>query len=118
LLGRYQEPVRAGAQLIEPGAVMEDLFDTVFQVQRFVVAALAAVGVAALAISMLVFLLSNRLRQREFASLRSIGADPATIRLLVAFEGGFVLLASGAVAAVLVTGLSRAAPAILRMLTG
>lgn len=118
LLGRYQEPVRAGAQLIEPVAVMDELFDTVFQVQRFVVAALAAVGVAALAISLLVFLLSNRLRQKEFASLRSIGADPATIRLLVTFEGAFVLLVSAAVAAALVAGLSQAAPSIVRMLTG
>lgn len=118
LLGRYQDPERLGVQLAEPARVMDDLFDTVFQVQRLVVAALVLVGVAALAIAVLVFLLSNRLRAREFSSLVQIGADPATIRLLIAFEGGFVLAASAALAGALVLALRLAAPALVRLLTG
>ena len=118
LLGRYQDADRLGVQLVEPAVVMDDLFETVFQVQRLVVAALVLVGIAALAIALLVFLLSNRLRAREFSSLRQIGADPITIRLLIAFEGAFVIVASAMLAAVLITGLRLAAPMLVRLLTG
>jgi putative ABC transport system permease protein len=118
LRGRYQDTDRLGVQLVEPVKVMDELFDTVFQVQRMVVAALVLVGVAALAIAALVFLLSNRLRAKEFASLRQIGADPATIRFLVAFEGGFVIVASAIAAGLLVIGLKLAAPLLVRWLTG
>lgn len=118
LLGRYQDPERAGAQLVEPVAVMDELFDTVFQVQRLVLAALALVGGAALAIALLVFSLSHRLREREFRSLRQIGADSGTLRLLVAFEGAFVLAASLAAAFALVGALRMAAPALARHLVG
>ncbi len=118
LLGRYQEVESTGVQLVEPGRVMDELFATVFQVQRLVVAALGLVGIASLAIALLVFLLSNRLRAREFSSLRQIGADPATIRLLVAFEGGFVLLASALLTVVLVLALNGVAPLLIRALVG
>ncbi|MCB1090371.1 MAG: hypothetical protein KDL87_02490, partial [Verrucomicrobiae bacterium] len=118
LRGRYQDAERLGVQLIEPPKVMDDLFRTVFQVQRLVTAALILVGVAALAIALLVFLLSNRLRAREFSSLRQIGADPATIRLLVGFEGAFVVIASLLTASVVVIALKAAAPFLVRMLTG
>lgn len=117
LRGRYQDSERLGVQLVEPVKVMDELFDTVFQVQRLVLAALVLVGIAALAIAALVFLLSNRLRAREFASLRQIGADPATIRFLVAFEGSFVIVASALAAALLVGALKLAAPLLVRLLT-
>jgi len=118
LRGRYQDIERRGAQLVEPARVMEELFDTVFQIQRLVVAALVLVGLAALVIALLVFLLSNRLRAREFSSLRQIGADPVTIRLLVAFEGAFVLAASGLLATMLIAALRAAAPVMVRWLIG
>ncbi|MCB1236190.1 MAG: ABC transporter permease [Verrucomicrobiae bacterium] len=119
LRGRYQDAGRDdGAQLVEPAAVMDDLFATVFQVQRIVVAALVLVAVAMGVIAALVFLLSNRLRAREFESLRNIGADPSTIRALVLFEGGAVLAMSLAVAAILTAMLWLAAPALIRHLTG
>ncbi len=116
LLGRYQDIGRTGVLLVEPVEVMDELFTTVFQVQRLVVGALALVGAAALAIAILVFLLSNRLRAREFSSLRQIGADPATIRLLVAFEGGFVVLFSTLLALGLILLLQLAAPTLVRLL--
>lgn len=118
LLGRYQEVEPTGVQMVEPGKVMDELFATVFQVQRLVVAALGLVGIASLMIALLVFLLSNRLRAREFSSLRQIGADPASIRLLIAFEGGFVILASALLSAALVIVLRGAAPALVRILVG
>lgn len=118
LLGRYQSVEQMGLQLAEPSAVMEELFETVFQIQRFVVTSLVLVGLAAISIALLVFLLSNRLRRREFASLGQIGADLATVRLLVAFEGLFVLGSSAALAAVLVTVLRGIAPSLVRYFTG
>lgn len=118
LLGRFQDVEKTGVQLVKPGDVMDELFETVFQVQRLVVAALILVGIASLAIALLVFLLSNRLRSREFSSLRQIGADPVTIRLLVAFEGVFVILASAVLTVALVTVLFTAAPMLVRALVG
>ncbi len=90
--GRYTKA--GGLQLISPAAEMDELFATVFSVQRFVLGLLLAIGVATLAIGALVFLLSYRLREEEFRHLRHLGADLATLRALVAFEAGFVILAS------------------------
>ncbi len=117
LLGRYQDAEK-GNQLIVPSAVMDDLFATVFQVRNIVVAALALVGIAAFVIAWLVFLLSNRLREKEFHSLRQIGADPVSLRFLVAFEGGFVLCASLALAALLLILLQAMAPLAVKSLVG
>ena len=118
LLGRYQDASGQEAQLAEPVVVMDELFDTVFQVRTMVVAALALVAMAAGLISLLVFLLSNRLRAREFESLRNIGADPGSIRLLVLFEGATVVAASVVAAVLLIGGLKVAAPWLVRFLTG
>ena len=118
LLGRHQSVEQAGLRLVQPAVVMEELFETVFQIQRFVVISLLLVGVAALSIALLVFLLSNRLRRREFASLGQIGADPSTVRLLVAFEGLFVLAASALFASAIVAGLQIVAPSLARFFTG
>lgn len=117
LLGRYQQVEEVGLQLVEPGVVMDELFDTVFQIQRFVIAALILVGVAAMAIALLVFLLSNRLRRREFSSLGQIGADPASIRFLIAFEGAFVVLVSAILATGVVAVLPAIAAPLVRLLT-
>lgn len=116
LLGRY---LGAGkpAQLIRPDDVMDELFATVFQVRDLVVAALAAVGVMVAIIVTLVFVLSNRLRAREFESLANLGADRGSVRLLVAFEAGFVLVASVAGTAMLAGGLTLVVPRLLPLLT-
>jgi len=116
LLGRYLGENKA-AQMVRPDDVMENLFATVFQIRNFVVAALAAVGVMAAAIAALVFLLSNRLRAREFASLVNLGADPASVRMLVAFEAVFVVVTSVALAGAGLLVLDFAIPRLLPMLT-
>jgi putative ABC transport system permease protein len=97
LMGRYQ-PGRAKAWMHRPGVAMAELFDTVFRVRDFVVAALAVVGVCALLIMGLVFALSNRLRADEFRYLANLGAPSATIRGLVVFEGAFVIATSAILA--------------------
>lgn len=100
-------------QMIRPANVMTELFATVFKIRDLVVFALVAVGIAAALIAGLVFLLSNRLRAREFESLANIGADPWTARALIFFEAGFVLLASLALAGGLLAILSAITPKLL-----
>lgn len=97
LKGRFA--ASADRQLVDPRVEMDDLFATVFSVQRVVVMLLVAVGLATLAIGALVFLLSHRLRREEFRHLALLGAPSGTLRALVAFEAVFVLCASLAVAA-------------------
>ncbi|MEM1296197.1 MAG: hypothetical protein AAGH89_12590, partial [Verrucomicrobiota bacterium] len=116
LLGRYQTEL-APAQLVRPDQVMMELFDTVFQVRNLVVAALVAVAVAASMIAALVFILSHRLRAKEFESLANLGTDRTTLRLLIGFEAGFVLLSSLVLVAFLVGILSLVIVNLLPRLT-
>lgn len=116
LKGRYGKA--GGLQLVSPEAEMDELFATVFSVQDLVLRLLGAIGVATLAIGALVFLLSNRLRREEFRHLRHLGADPGTLRALIAFEAGFVLVASLMLAGVGLLVLQAAAPILVRQLLG
>jgi ABC-type antimicrobial peptide transport system permease subunit len=96
---------------------MADLFATVFLIRNVVVVALVAVGAMAAGIAVLVLLLSNRLRAREFESLSLIGADRGSVRLLVAFETLFVVAASAVLAALMLVALDLALPRLLPLLT-
>lgn len=116
LKGRYGKA--GGLQLVSPEAEMDELFATVFSVQDLVLRLLGAIGVATLAIGALVFLLSNRLRREEFRHLRHLGADPGTLRALIAFEAGFVLVASVVLAGVGLIVLQAVAPILVRQLLG
>ncbi len=112
LKGRYGKA--GGLQLVSPAGEMDELFDTVFSVQRLVLRLLFAIGLATLAIGALVFLLSNRLRRDEFRHLRHLGADPGTLRALVAFEAAFVVAASLVVGGAGLAVLHLAAPMLVR----
>lgn len=105
-------------QLISPGREMGELFATVFSVQRMVNWILGVIGVAAVAIIGLVFLLSYRLRIAEFENLRNIGADPSTMRLLIAFEAGFVVLCSLVMALALLGIGKLVTPTVIRSFLG
>ncbi len=105
-------------QLISPAKEMDELFATIFSVQRMVNWILFAVGTAALAIGGLVFLLSYRLRISEFENLRNIGADPSTTRSLILFEAVFVVLCSAAMVLLLLGVASLAIPSVIRLVLG
>ena len=117
LLGRYVGG-RNDLQLVRPDDVMQSLFATVFQVRSLVIAALVAVGLTAVAITVLVFVLSNRLRAREFTSLAHIGADLGSVRALVAFEALFVGATSLLLTAVLILPLELVVPSLLELFVG
>tara|TARA_R110000850_G_scaffold8950_16_gene32975 strand:+ start:1092 stop:2270 length:1179 start_codon:yes stop_codon:yes gene_type:complete len=111
--GRYAPDTQL--QLISPEEEMTELFATVFSVQRLVLWLLAGVGAATLLIGGLVFVLSYRLRKEEFTHLKRLGADVGTLRALIAFEAGFVLLCSLVTSGAGLWAISILAPSIVRI---
>jgi len=104
LQGRFLD---AGeVQLTRPDAVIGELLATVFTVQAFVLLIIGLVGVATLITAVLVFILSIRLRAREFLTLQRMGAASGSIFIMMGAETLFVLLTSSLIAAVLL-GLSQ-----------
>ncbi|MEZ5987816.1 MAG: hypothetical protein R3F30_01555 [Planctomycetota bacterium] len=100
LQGRYQGPDEA-RQIVVPAKVLDELLSTVFTVEGFVTLALGLVGLATLLTAALVFVLSLRLRARELATMRDIGASPARIRMLLLCEVGYLVLGAATIAALL-----------------
>ena len=99
LEGRLQQHEQV--QIIRPVDVMNELLVTVFTVQRYVIAAIVLVGAATVATTVLVFLLSYRLRREEIDTLTKIGGSRSSIALVVGSEVIFVLLLSSLLAFVL-----------------
>jgi putative ABC transport system permease protein len=98
--GRYQNHEKL--QLLEPRAVIDQLLDTVFAVQRYVLVAMGLVAVATSAVVLLVFLLSWRARHTEQDTLHRLGGSQVAILTLMLAEVIMVLLAASLLAAVLV----------------
>jgi putative ABC transport system permease protein len=113
LRGRYLSNDE-GLQLVVPSAVLNDLLDTVFTVQNYVILGLAILGLATVAVIMLVFLLSQQLRRGEFHTLSRIGASKTYIGLLVASELAFVFIGSLLLATLLVFVMKQYALQILQ----
>ncbi len=99
LRGRYQD--NDLLQLVVPGNVLDDLLETVFAVQNYVILGLAILSLATVAVITLVFLLSQQLRKGEFHTLLRIGASRGYVSVLIASEIGFVFLLSALLAAAL-----------------
>jgi len=99
LRGRYQDS--EVLQLVVPGSVLDDLLETVFAVQNYVILGLTILSLAAAAVITLVFLLSQQLRQGEFHTLLRIGASRGYVSVLIASEIGFVVFISASLAAAL-----------------
>ena len=97
LRGRYQD--NELLQLVVPGNVLDDLLETVFAVQNYVILGLAILSFATIAVITLVFLLSQQLRKGEFHTLLRIGASRSYVSVLIASEIGFVFLLSALFAA-------------------
>jgi putative ABC transport system permease protein len=97
LRGRYHD--NELLQLVLPGKVLDDLLETVFAVQNYVILGLAILSLATVAVITLVFLLSQQLRKGEFHTLSRIGASRGYISVLIASEIGFVFLISALLAA-------------------
>ena len=98
--GRYQD--HESLQLLEPRAVIDQLLDTVFAVQRYVLVAMGLVALATGAVVLLVFLLSWRARRPEQDTLNRLGGSQTAILSLMLAEVIIVLVASTVLAALLV----------------
>lgn len=101
-------------QVVRPDEVIDDLIETIFTVQDYVVVAVLFVGGATIATTVLVFLLSIRLRKREIETLIKIGASRLTVASVLWLEVGLVIAASLLLAAVLTSICSFYAPEALR----
>ena len=113
LLGRYQ--AHEHLQLLRPTEVVDTLLATVFSVQNVVVAALLIVGMATLALVVLVFALSLRLRRGEIATMSKIGGSRARIASILGMEMVGVLAIGLLLAAALTLATGQLAPEIVRI---
>jgi putative ABC transport system permease protein len=93
LQGRYQGPDET-VQIVRPDEVIDELLGTIFTVQGYVIAAVLFVGGATIATSVMVFLLSIRLRKREIETMIKIGASRTTVAAVLSLEIGLVVAAS------------------------
>lgn len=98
--GRYQS--HETLQLLEPRAVIDQLLDTVFAVQRYVLVAMGLVALATTAVVLLVFLLSWRARRAEQETLHRLGGSRTGILALMLAEVLMVSLAAVAAAGLLI----------------
>ncbi len=99
LRGRYQD--NELLQMVVPQNVLDDLLETVFAVQNYVILGLAILSFATIAVITLVFMLSQQLRKGEFQTLLRIGASRSYVSVLIASEIGFVFFISAVLAAAL-----------------
>jgi len=100
LRGRYQNH-ESGYQVLVPGEVLDDLLETVFTIQNYVILGLMMLSLATIAVVTLVFLLSQQLRRGEFMTLKRMGASRGFVATLIASEIGFVLIGSLALSALM-----------------
>jgi putative ABC transport system permease protein len=93
LRGRYEEQGE-DIQILVPLSVINDLLDTVASVKNYILVGSMVVGFATLVTSVLVFVLSIRLRQREIMTIRKIGGTRKRIRAILATEIIIVMVMS------------------------
>ena len=105
LRGRYQNN-ETGYQILVPGSVLDDLLETVFTVQNYVILGMMLLSLATVAVITLVFLLSQQLRRGEFMTLKRMGASRGFVASLIISEIGFVLLGS-LIVAIAMTWMTR-----------
>ena len=98
--GRYLDAGEL-VQIVRPALVMNDLLETILTVRRYILIAVALVGIATLASMVLVFMLSLQLRRRELETMIKIGGSKARIVSLIAVEILGVLVAGAVLAGLL-----------------
>jgi len=113
LMGRYESPDEA-VQILRPTTVMDELLETILTVQSFVVAGMLIVGTAALATTVLVFLLSLRIRRREIETMVKIGGARVRIASVLVTEVVVVLAASVGLAGLLTVLTQRFGSTLIR----
>ena len=79
-------------QIVNPRHIMDELLETILTVRAYFVTAIMVVGLSTLALAVLVFLLSLRLRLREIATMHKIGGSRGRVFCILSAEIVVVLL--------------------------
>ncbi len=101
-------------QLIRPRDEMESLLAQLVRLEGFAASALLLTATAALFVTALVFALSFRLRQREFATLEDVGVSRLSLITVKVLEILFVGVAAMLIGLLLLLLASEVAPHLLR----
>lgn len=101
-------------QLIRPRDEMEALLTQLVRLEGFAASALLLTASAALFVTALVFALSFRLRQREFATLQDVGVSRLSLLTVKVLEILIIGLAAALIGLILLSLSSFAAPYLLR----
>ena len=101
-------------QLIRPRDEMEALLTQLVRLEGFAASALLLTATAALLVTALVFALSFRLRQREFATLEDVGVSRVSLISVKVLEVLIIGLAATVIGLLLLQFSSVAAPHLLR----
>ena len=99
LKGRYLD-TETPSQLIEPASVIQGLVDRIFRIKSLLDVVTAIIAVAAFAAIGLAIFLSYRLRAKEIATAKKLGAERGMILRLVAAEIVTLLSISAVIATV------------------
>ncbi|MEL7026062.1 MAG: ABC transporter permease [Pseudomonadota bacterium] len=110
LKGRYLDS-EGPTQLIEPATVVQGLVDRIFRIKSLLDVVTAIIAIAAVAAVGLAVFLSFRLRAREIATAKKLGAQRGMVLRLLAAETVTLLLISGSIAAIGAAIVSRNAEA-------
>ena len=73
-------------QIVKPLDVMDELLETVVSIRQYVVTAVVIVGLSTLITTVLVFMLSLRLRRREVITMHRIGGSRGRVVSILAAE--------------------------------
>lgn len=101
-------------QLIRPSDEMGALLTQLVRLEGFAASALLLTATAALLVTALVFALSFRLRQREFATLEDVGVSSLSLLSVKVLEILIIGLAAALIGLLLLSLSSYAAPHLLR----
>ena len=101
-------------QLIRPCDEMDSLLTQLVRLEGFAASALLLTATAALLVTALVFALSFRLRQREFATLEDVGVSRVSLISVKILEVLIIGLAAAVIGLLLLQFSSLAAPHLLR----
>ena len=116
LIGQYSARTDAKVMLIEPLSVIRRLLASVLRVRNLVLAGLSLVTGACILLVVFVFLLTFRLRQNEFDTLRKIGASTRQMSGMILVEMGVVLTTGATIGLALTWLMGRFDQILLRWL--
>lgn len=116
LIGQYASRSDVNIMMIEPLIVIRRLLASVLRVRNLVIAGLALVTIACMLLVVFVFMLTFRLRQNEFETLKKIGASRSQIGSMIFWETGLVLTTGASFGVALASLTGRFDQIILRWL--